>query len=381
MKHYGWLSPLLFASLALGQGAPATSAARPGARLAPAAQRQQRQDPDEAPAPKVPLSAVPESAAVVTINGLCSSPTAATSANSAKTTAKSATASKADCKTVLTRAQFEKLADALNPQMPLTVKRQLAEAYPRMLLFAKKAHQVGLDKDPQFQEMQRFANMQLLAQYYTRNMEKKAGDVPDTEVQKFYNDNPTQFQEAEMLRIFVPKAKQHAAGPGSSTPSKSDAAADEAAMKATAEKIHSEAVAGGDFQKLQKEAFDAAGIQSQSPSVSLGKITHEGLPTNHQKVFDLQAGQVSELLDDPGGFYIYKVVSKQLIPLNQAKGEIRNYLKQQAYRKQIQEMISSVQPELNQTYFGGQAPPAPGAPKGALPNKPPTPKPGPPAQK
>jgi hypothetical protein len=366
VKHYRWLSLLLLTPLALGQAAPATSPARTGAKLTAVAQQGPRQEEDEAPAPKVPASQVPPTAAVITIQGLCSSPAAAGKAGSAKTAAKPA--SQAGCKTVITRAQFEKLADALNPQMPLPTKRQLAEAYPRLLLFAQKARAMGLDKEPQFQEMMRFATLQLLAQNLTRSMQKKAGNISDAQVTKYYQDNSTRFQQVELLRIFIPKSKQHAPEAGATAPPKVDTAADEAAMKTVAEKIHTDADAGGDFQKLQQQAFEAAGIKSQSPNVTLGKLTREGLPTNHQKVFELQDGKVSELLDDPGGYYIYKVVSKQMVPLERAKGEIRNQLQQQTFRQQMEAMIGSVKPDLNQAYFA-----SPGAPRGgaATPKMPP----------
>jgi hypothetical protein len=200
--------------------------------------------------------------------------------------------------------------------------------------------------------MIKFATLQLLAQHLTRDLQKKAGDVPETEVESYYKDNPSKFQQVELLRIFIPKSKPHAPTAGASTPPAADTAADEAAMKAEADKIHAAAVAGGDFQALQKEAFEAAGIKSQSPSVDLGKVGRDALPTTQQKVFELQAGQVSELLDEPGGFYIYKVVSKETVPLEQAKKEIHDFLQQQAFQKQMQAMIGSVKPELNPTYFG-----------------------------
>ncbi len=358
MKHYGWLILLLLTSLALAQQTPATPPAKSGSRLARVAQQQPQPGEEEAPAPHVSTSQVPPTAPVITVQGLCSSPAAGArkAATAAKTPA--ATAS-AGCKTVITRAQFERLASALNPDMPAATKRQLAEAYPRLLLFAQKARDRGVDKDPHFQEMLKFATLQLLAQNLTRDLQKKAGEIPQAEIEKYYNDNPAKFQEVELLRVFVPKEKQAAPPAGSAAPAKTDTAADQAAMKAVAEKIHAEAAAGGDFQKLQQEAFDAAGIKSQSPSVNLGKITREGLPANHQKVFDIQPGQVSELLDDPGGFYVYKVVSKQKVPLDQAKGEIHNLLQQQTFRQEMEGMIGSVKPELNPSYFGGGAGPTP----------------------
>jgi hypothetical protein len=382
VKHYLWLSLLLLTSLALGQGTQAASGQKSGTQSAAAGQQEPRPDLDEMPAPKVPSSQVPPTAAVITVQGLC--PSSAASARKTAPGARAAAkpASAAGCKTVITRAQFEKLADALNPQMPLPTKRQLAEAYPRLLLFGQKAREMGLDKEPQFQEMMRFATLQLLAQNLTRNLQKKAGNIPETEVAKYYQDNPTRFQQVELLRIFIPKSKQHAPEAGSAAPPKEDTAADQAAMKAVAEKIHAEAAAGGDFQKLQQEAFAAAGINSQSPNVNLGKLTREGLPTNQQQVFELQAGQVSELLDDPGGYYIYKVVSKQTIPLEQARGEIHNFLEQQSFRKQMEAMIGSVKPELNQAYFAGPGPRRGAAPTTPPANKAPSAKPGvPPPQK
>ena len=381
MKHYRWLSLLLLTSLAMGQDA--VQRARPQSKLAAAAQQGPRQDDDDIPAPKVPASQVPPTSAVITIQGLCLSPAAAAAGKTGAAKAAAKPASEAGCKTVITRAQFEKLADALNPQMPLPTKKQLAEAYPRLLLFAQKARAMGLDKDPQFQEMMRFATLQLLAQNLTRSIQKKAGNVSDAQVAKYYQDNPTRFQQVELLRIFIPKSKQHAPETGATAPPKVDTAADEAAMKTVADKIHSDAAGGGDFQKLQQQAFEAAGIKSQSPNVNLGKLTREGLPTNHQKVFELQAGQVSELLDDPGGYYIYKVVSKQMVPLEQAKGEIRNLLQQQTFRQQMEAMIGSVKPELNQAYFAGPAPQRGGAATPKLPpaSKPPAEKPETPPQK
>ena len=380
MKHYGWLSLLLLTSLALGQAAPATSQAKPGASMSAAGPEQQRQGPEGAATAKVPASQVPPTATVITVQGLCPSPAASSTRKTAAARAAAKPANSSNCKTVITRAQFEKLAEALNPDMPAATKRQLAEVYPRLLLFAQKARELGLNKDPQFQEMLQFTTLQLLAQNLTRDLQKKAGNIPEAEIAKYYQDNPEKFQEVELLRIFVPKSKQNIAEAGAAAAPKADTAADQAAMKTVADKIHSQAVSGADFQKLQQEAFDSAGIKSQSPSVNLGKITREGLPSNHQQVFDLQAGQVSPLLDDPGGFYIYKVVSKQQIPLDQARGEIHNFLQQQAFRKQIDAMIGSVKPQLNETYFGGPAPKGQRAPNQPV-NQPPAGRPeAPPSQ-
>src|SRR5437868_4696647 len=308
-----WLTLLLFSTFAVAQAAPSQS---PPAQEKPA------------PAPPSTSSSTPSSktpeepkvspeTVVITIDGLCETPTRVARTGVAKRGTKSSPStanepsSAAGCKTLIRRAQFEELANALQPNMPMERKRQLAEAYPRLLAFAHKARELGLDKDPRFQQMMKFATLQLLAQDLTRNMQEKAGNIPQAEIASYYKENPAKFEQVELLRIFIPKSKQHPAeaaatddkakqpnSAATAAAGKVDPAADEAAMKAEADKIHSAAAAGGDFDKLQKEAFETAGINATAPNVSLGKITRGNLPQTHEKVFDLKAGEVSEIIAD-----------------------------------------------------------------------------------
>ena len=64
------------------------------------------------------------------------------------------------CKTVITRAQFEKLADALQPGMSSAIRRQLATRYGQVLKMSTEAEKRGLDKEPSFEEKMYFARMQ-----------------------------------------------------------------------------------------------------------------------------------------------------------------------------------------------------------------------------
>lgn len=389
-----WLLLFLLSTLALGQNAPSAGQSPSQnpvqhGRLphTPAAQ------PKAAPKAGSAASSLPPDAVVITVQGLCEKEAigepAATTKNSAAKT--SDTPSSAGCKTLIRKAQFEKLADALNPNMTPAVKRQLAEAYPRLLVFADKAREMGLDKDPRFLQMQKFATLQLLAQDFSRHMQEKAGDISDADVEKYYKDHASNYEQVELMRIFIPNTKQHAepstADPkalesSTATPAKTDNAADEAAMKAEAEKIHTAAAANGDFEALQKEAFEVSGLKSASPNVKLGKVTRANLPETHQKVFDLTVGQVSELLSDPGGYYVYKVISKSAVPLSEAKQEIHQQLQSQRMQQSMETLINSVKTELNQSYFGEAAPavgPSMRAPR-AQPGQPSAPPAPPPSQ-
>lgn len=344
---------ILLSSMAFAQAAP-PQAAQPQNSQVRAQRPPSNQGEEEEEAAASIGSNVPQDAAVITIEGICDNPPSLTKSTTASKSG-AASSTGAGCKTIVTRAQFEQLANALNPKMPPAVKRQLADVYPRLLALSHKGQEMGLDKDPHYQEMLKFATMQILAQEFTRQMQEKAANIPPAEIEKYYKDNPAKFQQVEMLRLFVPKTKQHVpkAGETPAAPKPAETAADEAAMKREAEQVHARAVKGEDFTKLQKEAFDAAGIQSSSPTVNLGKMGRGSLPQEHEKVFDLQPGTVSELISDPGGYYVYKVVSKQTMPLKEATTDIRNTLQSQRMQDSMQAVIASVKPQLNEAYFGG----------------------------
>ena len=366
-----WFVPIVFVCLAWGQ------AAAPPAPVDKPAQPTQV-DPD-APgaAPKVPDVASTDP--VLTLKGLCQDPAKEGSS----------------CQTVLTREQFEKLANALQPNMSPPIRRQLATAYAKMLVMTQAAEKKGLDKEPQFDQMLGFARMQILSQVLSRNLQEESQKVSDEDIQKYYDENKKGFEEADFLRIYIPKAKQieppkpagvKPAAKPSAKPAvkptslitdqeeqgadkKSGAAtkkplspeeqqkASEAAMKKVAENLQKRAAAGEDFDKLQKEAYAAAGIKGNAPPVKMDKARRTSLPATQSAVFDLSPGAVSNLLTEPSGYYIYKLVAKRALPLDAVKGEIKNTISSQRYRDSMQAIQQQATPELNDNYFGASRPP------------------------
>ncbi len=69
-------------------------------------------------------------------------------------------------------------------------------------------------------------------------------------------------------------------------------------MTKLADALRERAAAGKDFTKLQKEAFAAAGMKIESPTVNLPKIRRTGLPQGHATVFDLKVGEISQAISD-----------------------------------------------------------------------------------
>src|ERR1035437_9692306 len=179
-----WLMCVLLGTLAWGQAAP--SAPPP---------------PQPAQAPADTSAAVPPEAAVITVIGVC--PAQPKTAAAKGTAAKPVTAAKApvaktpaaDCRTVITKAEFEKLASAVAPNVTPQVKKQLAGVLPRFIGMSAEAKKRGLDKTPQFEETVKFAKMQILTTQLQRAIQDEAAKVPQDEVEKYYKEHADSFEQ------------------------------------------------------------------------------------------------------------------------------------------------------------------------------------------
>jgi hypothetical protein len=372
-----WLLCVLLGALAWGQAAPGAP---------PPAQAMQ------APAAPPDLSAsVPADAAVITVNGVCAATPKPVTPKT--TTAKPETAAKApaaktpaaDCKTVITKAEFEKLANGVSPNITPQLKKQLANVLPRLIAMSAAAKKKGLDKSPRYEETLKFAKMQILTNELQRNIQEEGAKVPPAEIAAYYKEHPDAFEQYNLDRIFVPRSKQDTDDDDKEAADKdaklteeqqkakqekekAEQAEGEQAMSKLAESLRGRAVAGEDVMKLQKEAFDAAGMKIESPTVNLPKVRRTGLPPGHAAIFELKPGDVSQVLSDSGGHYIYKVNSKDTLALDQVKDEIHGTLQNQRTRELMDKLNGSFKVDTNEAYFGpGSAGMQPGGPMGGRP--------------
>lgn len=345
------------ATLARGQSttsttAPAMKASHSTAKAAPKAASQpasaaKKETKEES---KSPAGKVAPDAAVITIPGVCNHPAAS----------KAHPASASTCKTVVSRAEFEKVIAAIQPDMPESARRQFAERYAMALAMAGKAHQMGLDHGAEFEEMEKLMHLQVLTQVLLKDMREKA-TVTDQEVEDYYKKNPSAYEEISLERVYIPKLKQPSAANSSTADPKArqenaDAAAD---MKKEADNLHARAVAGEDFAKLQAEAFETAGMKTPPPNTKLTKLRRNSIPPDQGFVFNLKPGEVSEVSTNPNGYLFYKLDTKETLPLNTVKEEIHTSLQNQRMQDTMESIRESTKPEYNDRYFAAAAPAMP----------------------
>jgi len=367
-----WLLCVALGTLAWSQAAPGTPP--------PAQPRQAQGSPmerPEAPPPPADTSAsVPANAPVLTIEGVCAPQPKAAPAAKGTTARPAAKTPATDCKTIITKADFEKLGKALAPNLTAQQKKQLASVLPRFIAMSSQARKQGLDKTPAYEETLKFAKMQILSNELQRSLQEQAAKISPEDIANYYKEHSETFQQYNLDRLFVPRTKQESdakeedkdkgeklteeqqKAKEAAEKAKSDAAEQE--MTQLAETLRARAAAGEDFVKLQKEAFQAAGMKIESPTVTLNKVRRSGLPPAHASVFDLKPGAVSQVINDAGGHYIYKVESEDVPPLDQVKEEIHNTLQNQRMRDSMDKVNSSFKVDQNEAYFGPPGPAGPG---------------------
>ncbi len=361
-----WLMCVLLGTLAWGQAAPSAPSKGIVGNVRPG-----EPTPQAAQAPVDNSASVPDDAAVITIIGVCPEQTAVASAAAAGAPA-------ADCKTVITKAQFEAMLTALAGKVTPQGKRQLANNLPKSIGVSSEAKKQGLDKTPQFDLALSYWKMQVLAKQLMDKIAADAANVPQANIEKYYQEHLDDYSQFNLDRLFVPRTKQGEAAAkmdndkdeklsddakkAKETEEKMKQDEAEQAMTKLAESLRTRAAAGEDIVKLQKEAFAEAGMKIETPSVNLPSVRRTGLPQGQSAVFDLKAGEVSQVITDAGGHYIYKVNSKTQLTLEQVTTEIHNKLQTERNREMNEALNNSFKVETNETYFPGGLSPAAGAP-------------------
>lgn len=337
---------LLFAVLAVGQSKS------PSPSLTP-----RPNSPDSDMADPAENSNVPADAPVITVQGLCEKPVESGAAS-------------ADCKTVITRADFQRIVNSVQPTMTLPQQKQFAGRYVTVLMLAQKAHELGLDRGPNFDEQVYISRLQILARLAGERLQKEATNVSDAEIEGYYRQHIADYKTITYDRLYVPRQKQitptptppakkaGATTPG--TPNKIEAAKSEtgeAAMKAEADKLRARAAAGEDFTKLQQEAYDFAGNKQKATSPRSENVRKASIPPTDASIFDLKNGEVSPVFNDPAGYMIYKVVEIKELPVTALHDEITRALQAEKIKASIEALQNSAKTTLNDAYFATPAPP------------------------
>lgn len=278
---------------------------------------------------------------LIMIEGLCEHPTTITASS--------------NCATVITRAEFERVVNALQPGMSKHAKGEFAETYADALVMAAKAEQMGLDKGPNYEEQMQLARIQILSQALKKAILEKASRISETDIEQYYHDNAGRFEKAEVERIYIPKNTASLQPSAEDiTPSHGQKQPEEAPeIKREADDLRMRAIAGESFDALQASAYKRAGIKSAVPGTTMS-LRRISLPPGQSSVMGLRPGEVSPVLADSNGYFIYRMKSKDTLSMEQARGEIIETLRSQRIQSETHKVLSTTTTTVDESYFARQ---------------------------
>jgi hypothetical protein len=316
---------------------PAATQSSPASANAPSLRK-----PDEM------LAAVAPSEPVITVRGLCPADTNPASKAAVPTTN--------DCVIKVTKEQFDNLLKAFNPgnqTVPPAQRRQVAQAYVDLLTFSEAAKSAGVENTPAFAEVMRVLRLKTLSDLYRNQLMEQFRNPPQQEIEAYYKENESKYDSAKLSRIYLPK---NIPDP-QATPEQKDAY--QKKLPPVADDVQARAAKGEPMDKLQKEAYAALGIGAPPPTTDLSMARHGMFPAKlDQEIFSHKAGEVFRS-DDSSGYLIYRVDSRQVVPLETVKEEIARELGRRKLEEKFKELTTPVHTDLNEGYFG---PPAPAVP-------------------
>lgn len=222
----------------------------------------------------------------------------------------------------------------------------------RFEVLAREAEKAGLRNDPDVQQMIRRIMVQKLVQKrFADTGEGAAANVPDADVQKFYDEHASEYHRPKRVRAAV---VAFLAAPGTPDRAKKAALAKKAlATLQAAEKDPKAAPAA--FTKLVADSSED--VATKAAGGDLGLKTEDELEKATSKelataLFGMKQGETSGVIETPKGLYIAKVTLVQdevNRTLDQVKPQIVSRLGREKKAKDFEEWLKKLQADAKVT--------------------------------
>ena len=259
--------------------------------------------------------------------------------------------------TKLTVGELRSFVRALPPQMQqaaLRDRKALVQQFALMQKLSEMAEAAKLDERSPTKEMLHFNRMYLMmTAQLNHTMDKMK--VPDGEVEKYYQSHLDKYTQAKVKVIYVSFASK----PPAQNDPKGKVYLSEPEAKAKVEKILTEIRGGADFVKMVKQySEDATSAEKDGDFGTVRRSDNVPEPIR-TAIFALKAGEVSEPVRQPNGFYLFRAEEISQRPVDEVRGEIVNDLKQVQFKNWMEDTNRSVNVKFeNDAFFTAPAAPA-----------------------
>ena len=245
--------------------------------------------------------------------------------------------------TKFTMADFRRWVAALPPEnqpMALRDPRQLIKGWAHIMQMAHLAEQEKLDEKSPYKEQIQLQRYYTLAQ---AEMSEKMNNilVDNSELSTRYETEKERFKQVKVSAIYIAFGEK---------------GLKEEQAKAKAERLLAQIRKGADFAKLARENSDDETSKAKDGYFATLTPTDNIPDALRTAVFKLKAGETSEPVRQPNGFYLLKAQEVSYKPFSAVRDQIFSEVKNQKLQQWIDLMSKQAEPKFVNPTF---PPPAP----------------------
>lgn len=297
MRHY--YLPLLAATLAWSQQAPAPAPPPPGATLQQPGQAAAQANPGLKTRGPENVAAMDPDRVVAIING------------------QKVTAQQAETMLKYISPDQRKKAEAQPGGLP-----KLLENIYLSLDFAKLAEKVHMDEAPPYKEQLFLARANILTQAYVQYLTTQNFKIEDADIEKAYKDHAADYDEMKLGAILVSYV------PAGGKPPANGKARTQEEAKAKAEELVKKIRAAADFAELAKTESDDANSAPKGGDMGTFNVGKNNLPEPIKSLAaKLKKGEVTDPIDERSGFWIVYAKDRTQKTFQEARQAIADRLR------------------------------------------------------
>jgi parvulin-like peptidyl-prolyl isomerase len=258
----------------------------------------------------------------------------------------------------LTAGEVEKIVASLPQQnrqffASPSGRAQLADFLVRTKLFVREAEKRHLDDREDVKRSLSLFRESLLSREVEKELIKEIV-VTDEEAKQFLDANFKAFEQGRVRRIVVRSASTnqfYADGkPTDQLPSDEQA-------KAKAEDIRKKIAEGADFEEMAAKFSDDPMTSGKGGDMGYVRRANQDprvlmTPPMLETIFSLKAGEISQVIQTPFGFEIFKLEELKSPKLEEIRQEVENGIRQQKYEAVYQDLKARSAVKVDEAYFG-----------------------------
>ncbi len=242
----------------------------------------------------------------------------------------------------LTFGEFKRIYAALpaeNQRVALQDRKAFLEQWAFLRKLAKMAVDDGLDQESPVKEQLEY-NRNIILMNAKLSSALREQQVDSAEIVNYYNQHKEDYKQVHLRAIYLSFGKKLT----------------EEQAKAKGEKLLQQIHAGADFSKLARENSDDETSRAKDGdflTLSPGDNVPDAMRT---AVFALKQGEVSDLVRQPNGFYIFLAETVTYRPLSQVREAIFTAIKEQHYKEWVDKANKETKVQFTSPQFLGLIP-------------------------